>query len=459
MDTKDSDRLLVGVDVGGTKILAATVKSGGEVVARSRRSTPRGKKPAAIVKAVVETILQAVEEAGAQVSDLEAVGIAVPGVVDPDAGRVIVTPNTNLSGVAMSDEIRTSIDVPVSLGNDVNLGTLGEKWLGSGRNASSIVGIFVGTGIGGGLFSDGRLQRGFGGGAGEIGHIIMQLDGPKCGCGNQGCFEALASRTAIERDIRAMIAGGRKSVVTDLLKGKSALLRSGILKQALSQGDEVVTEVLTRASEIIGRACRSVCHLIEPEAFVLGGGVIEACWDFMLPIVEGVVESDPFSGDRPGGRVLLSALGDDAVALGAVALALQRIGKDPFDASATSATRCAAIRPGKERGFVVGRDAYDHDIYVRADCEVGRPKKTAALIPADGGKGKIGPKVLEKVCEGSPETLFLPAGGGGLKLTRKGEAFLHFRGIEVRRVPSVDLIEAYNACHQRKAILLPSPGE
>ena len=176
----------------------------------------------------------------------------------------------------------------------------------------------------------GKLWRGDRESAGEIGHMIMQIGGPKCGCGGHGCFEALASRTAIERDLREAIAAGRKSVLLELAGGDLSVIRSGMIRKALEVEDELVTEVMRRAAEVLGYACLNVRHLIDPEAIVLGGGVIEACSDFIMPIVENIVGLDPLPGAREGGRVLLSALGDDAVVLGAVAAARKLVGRSPF---------------------------------------------------------------------------------------------------------------------------------
>ena len=233
---------------------------------------------------------------------LTAIGVAVPGVVDPETARVVVTPNMNLTGVALGSYLEARFKVPVVLGNDCNLGALGEAWLGSSRQASSAIAILVGTGIGSGIVRKGKLWRGARESAGEIGHIVMQIGGPKCGCGNQGCLEALASRTAIERDLRQAVAAGRKTALSSLLQGDLSLIRSSTLRKALESEDELVTEVMRRASEVLGYACLTVRHLLDPEVIVLGGGVVEACSQFMLPIVEHIVGCDqlPGAGGRAG---------------------------------------------------------------------------------------------------------------------------------------------------------------
>ena len=219
--------------------------------------------------------------------------------------------------------------MPVAVGNDVNLGTLGEKWLGAARGAGSVVGIFVGTGIGGGVIVDDHLVRGAREAAGEIGHIVMLPGGPRCGCGNRGCLEAVASRSAIEREIRKAVRAGGKSTLSKLLRRDKTPIKSKPLWRALKAKDPIVTDIMRRAAQFLGYACLTVRHLVDPDVIVLGGGVIEACGDFVLPIVQKIVASDALPGARRGGEIVESKLGDDAVALGAVAIAQELIGESP----------------------------------------------------------------------------------------------------------------------------------
>ncbi len=190
----------------------------GEIIERERRPTPRTGGPEQVL-AVMEGVMDDTLTKGKVAPGrLTAIGVAVPGVVDPDAARVVVTPNMSLTGVAIGAHLENRFGVPVAIGNDGNLGTLGESWLGSARRARSAMGIWVGTGIGAGFVRRGKLWRGARESAGEIGHIVMQIGGPKCGCGNRGCLEALASRSAIERDIRQALAAGSSSVLAELLR-------------------------------------------------------------------------------------------------------------------------------------------------------------------------------------------------------------------------------------------------
>ncbi|HUS91720.1 MAG TPA: ROK family protein [Phycisphaerae bacterium] len=444
---KAARQLFVGVDVGGTKVLAALMTEAGGILAREKLATPRGKKPDFVVDAIAETIRAVAASAHAGPGELAAVGLSIPGVVDPDAGRIVITPNMNLTGIEIVRQMQPKLDVPVTLGNDVNCGTLGEKWLGSARDAESAVGIFVGTGIGGGVFLHGEIHRGARESAGEIGHLVMAIGGPKCGCGARGCFEAIASRTAMDRDIRAAIARGRNSIVTKLLKKDTDLIRSGVLRRALARRDKLVMDVMRRAAVVMGHACLSIRHLIDPEVIVFGGGVIEACGDFLLPIVEEIVESDPLTGARPGGWIVESALGDDAVVIGAAALAQQAVGRDPFHG--TASVEYPEVRRTEGGAIEVAGEAPAGAVYVTGDGQVGDPGK----LGARRGKLTLGTKLLRAVCQGCPQALFVEvAKPGDVKLSDRARSLLHFRRIDLRAAP--DAVAQFAAFPGRKALVV-----
>ncbi|MDZ7617032.1 MAG: ROK family protein [Patescibacteria group bacterium] len=338
MKDTSSEWLYLGVDVGGTKVQASVVRESGEILTRKRQATPRNVDPGSELEAIESAIEAALLAARRKIKDVQAIGIAIPGVVVPKDGHIVVTPNMSLGGVGIGKHLQRRFGVPVAVGNDCNLGALGERWLGAARAARSVFAILVGTGVGGGFVRKGKLWRGARESASEIGHIVMQIGGPECGCGNRGCLEALASRTAIERDIRQAIGEGRPSVVSELTNGDLDVIRSRVLRKALDANDAVVTEVMTRAAEVLGHACLTVRHLVDPEIIVLGGGVIEACGDFVVPIIRRIVAADGLAGAREGGQVVVSELGDDAVVLGAVALARGTVGRSPFRKQLCEAT-------------------------------------------------------------------------------------------------------------------------
>ena len=345
---KNDSKYYMGVDVGGTKILAALAKPSGKIVASKRCSMPRQGGSAAAIAAITGLMSDLLDENGG-VRRLEAIGLAVPGTVSSD-GTITFSPNTSLGGLKLRPRLEKRFGVPVEMGNDVNVGTMGEKWLGAGSAASSVVGIFVGTGIGGGIIIDNKLVTGWRGAAAEIGHMQMQLhDGPKCGCKAFGCLEALASRTAIEREIRRAIRGGAKSLLTELVGKDLSRIRSGSLKKALEKKDRVVCDAMRSASEVIAKACINIRHLLDPELIILGGGVIEACGFFMMPIINRVLAADTLAAGTGLCKVVPSLLGDDAVVLGAVAMAQQAAGKKPLKKAIKTRKPASATKAVKKR--------------------------------------------------------------------------------------------------------------
>lgn len=446
-------RTYVGVDIGGTKIQASLVEESGTILGRERATTPRECGHGEVVVAIEKLVDNVLKQNDFRTSDLSGIGIAVPGVVEPDTGHVVVTPNMSLSGVPLGEHLEQRFQAPVALGNDCNLGALGEAWLGSGRKARSMVAILVGTGIGAGFVRNGKLWRGARESAGEIGHMVMQIGGPKCGCGNCGCLEALASRTAIERDLHEAVAAGRKTSLTESRGDNLRVIRSSELRRALDAGDELVTEVMRRAAEVLGYACLNVRHLIDPEVIVLGGGVIKACSDYMLPIVEHIVGSDQLPGAREGGEVRVSALGDDAVVLGAVALAQRRAGRNPFKKRFSVRPVYPRVTADDEGAITVGRKTYCRDVILLADGSVEKRKKTSKRHPERAHA--ISTKELARICAGGPETLFIGTGAcGEPQLSEEGQRFLRQRSIGWTSDLTPAVAAAYNKSKKRKAALL-----
>ncbi|MDR1962266.1 MAG: ROK family protein, partial [Planctomycetaceae bacterium] len=392
----------VGVDVGGTKIQASLITESGSVLANYRCETPRdtsaggsgcGGSVEITLNTIEDSIRLLLQEQNQALKEIAGIGIAVPGIVQQETGLVVVTPNMNLSGVELGQIMKDRLEVPVVIGNDCNLGTLGECWLGSGRNSSSCVGIFVGTGIGAGIVMENRVLSGAGQAAGEIGHIISQLpfenwhssiaavkhkrrtkhpqegssELPRCGCGNYGCFETFASRTAMERFIREAVEHGAKSVITELNGGTLNIIKSGAIAKALKANDKVVTEIVRYAAQVIGYACLTVRHLIDPEVIVLGGGVIEACQKMMMPIIDAVVANDQLPSASGKRRILVSSLGDNAVALGAVALARSMNGSNPLKRTHRIIPKYPVLHFMAENVIRIADESYTEDFFILSD--------------------------------------------------------------------------------------------
>ena len=369
---------------------------------------------------------------------------------------MVVTPNMSLTGVAIGAHLEGRFHVPVALGNDCNLGALGETWLGSARNAQQRRGHLRRHGHRRRLRAA-KASSGAGPGnrPARSATSIMQIGGPQCGCGNRGCLEALASRTAIERELRAAVAAGAEDHAGRAAPAATlSVIRSGMIRKALDAEDALVTEVVRRAAEVLGYACLNVRHLIDPEVIVLGGGVIEACSDFILPIVENIVGSDQLPGAREGGRVLLSALGDDAVVLGAVALARTLVGRSPFKKRYAVSPSYASITGYRFGEITIGQKAYGHDVYILVDGTVKKRKKTIAREEYHTAH-TLGPKELERVCQAGPEVLFVGTGEtGAVKVSEDALRYLSQRSIDCKALPTPQAIEAYNKSTKRKAAVI-----
>jgi glucokinase len=313
----------IGLDIGGTKIAGALVSASGRVLTRTKTSTPKKVKPKDIFICVTEAVDELIHAGGIKRSFIKGIGVGVPGIVDTRNNHILAAPNIALTGFPLSASLKRKYHMRVVMTNDVNAGLLGEAWLGAAKGLAHVVGIFPGTGVGGAVISDGKLLLGAQGAATELGHVIVSFDGPLCHCGNRGCLEALTSRWAIERDIRLAVKSGRKTIVTELNDGKLDMIKSRILKEALSKNDAVVKSVLAKAAMVLGKTAVSLNHTFNPQAIIFGGGVIKACGDFILPIVAKEVKADPFFKKFNACRILPSKLGDDAVILGAARLAQQ----------------------------------------------------------------------------------------------------------------------------------------
>lgn len=312
---------LVGVDLGGTKILAGVFDDKLNCLGRAKMSTKSQRGPASVIERVARCVQDAVDECDLAPKQIRGVGIGAPGASDPETGRVIFAPNLVWEDVPLKKDLEKHLEVPVFIENDCNIQTLGvyEKELKS--KPRHMVGIFLGTGIGAGLILDGKLFSGFNRTAGEIGHMVLEVGGPKCGCGSRGCFEALASRTAIFRRIQTAIKDGQKTVLTDLLGDDLEDMRSGDLRKALRRGDKFVEKVIEDAAEYTGIAVANIINLINPEVIVLGGGVMDALEDEMLAIIIETAHDYSMQGTDKDIAIIASKLGDDAGITGGAVLA------------------------------------------------------------------------------------------------------------------------------------------
>src|SRR4051795_11329300 len=313
-----------GIDLGGTKIQAAVVDedAGHEVLGAKRDQTPLKGGPKAIAARMAEVLKGALEEAGLKSDDLAGVGIGSPGSVDDKKGTV--SGAMNLSEWSGSFNLRKALEkelgAPVSLGNDVDLATDAEFEIGAAKEYDSRPGFFGGTGVGGGLILEGKPWVGRQT-AGEIGHMVVRINGAKCGCGRRGCMEAYAGRGAMEARARRRVEQGEKTALFKIMEERGRdRLSSGIWERALARDDQITLELLEDAVEALGAGVASAVNLLDPEAVVIGGGLGTGPGEPWVKRIRSAMLPHLFVDDDPP-PVLLAELGDLGGAHGGALLA------------------------------------------------------------------------------------------------------------------------------------------
>ena len=318
--------IVVGVDLGGTKILAAAVGDGSRILGRAKRPTPADAGGPAILAAILATVDQALYEARVGRDAVAVIGIGSPGPLDPVAGVIPFSSNLNVRNWALGPDLSAATGRPVLLQNDVRAGGYGEYRLGAGRGHKNVLAAFVGTGVGGCLILDGHVLEGATGNAGEIGHIVVKPGGPRCGCGRRGCLEALSSRTAIARRVGKAARKGLSSALAAKVDRKSGKLKSGDLAAAMLANDPVAVQEVQRAARYLGLGLGGLINLLGPDVVVVGGGVTAAIGEPFLDLVRAAAREQVLVD--PEGRIAIksAALGDDAGVLGAALLAHEHFG-------------------------------------------------------------------------------------------------------------------------------------
>lgn len=316
----------VGVDIGGTKLHALVADAEGHVFGRARKKVGKDRSFAAVLDRVVSVAREACAEARIELAAVTAVGVGAPSPVLPD-GTAVHAPNLGWEQVPLAPTLARMLGRPCVAANDCDAGTFGEVRFGAARGARTAVGLFVGTGLGGGIVVDGQLINGDNHKAAEVGHMIVERDGRRCGCGHRGCLEAYASKTGMaNRLARLCEKTGRTTVLADRCEGDWSQLKAGMLADAYGAGDELAVEVIDEAADYLGLGIGNLVTLLGPGIVVLGGGVISALGPALLDRIRAAAASvswPPSSFEDT--RLELAALGDDAVALGAVAWAARSL--------------------------------------------------------------------------------------------------------------------------------------
>ena len=331
-------RLFVGFDLGGTKMLAHVYEveasdSAGEPakakayekIGRERKKTHGYRGPEAGVERIVEVITSALEDAGREAKDLTAIGIGCPGPVDMERGVLVGPPNLGWGETDIAGPLTKAFGCPAFVVNDVDAGMYGEYRFGAAAGSRCAVGIFPGTGVGGGCVHEGRIFRGAAASCMEIGHVCVDPGGPLCGCGQRGCLEAVASRLSIAAQAAKAAYRGEaphlfEDAGTDLREIRSGAIANGVEK------DPVIRDIVAEAGRQIGLATASLVHLLGPDVIVLGGGLAEAIPKLLVKTVEDAAKDRVMPAYRKSFKVVTAELADDAGVLGAAAWADREVG-------------------------------------------------------------------------------------------------------------------------------------
>ena len=329
MPPRKRQRYIVGVDLGGTNIVAGAMPEDGSTEVAMRSEPTRADQGAEsvvdrIARMIDTVIAETISETGAKRSDFAGVGIGSPGPLDRERGIVIVTPNLGWRNFPLRDEISKRVDLPASLDNDANCATIGEWWCGAARGARHVIGITIGTGIGGGLILDGRLFHGASDVAGEIGHTTIDSTGRRCKCGNYGCLEAYASGPAIAERAREALAGGEPSALTKLVNGDLTRITAQLVYDAAKKDDDVARQVVRETANFLGAGVANLLNIFNPDVVVIAGGVTQAGAPLFEPL-RAEVRRRAFRPAVEACRILPGTLRGSAGVVGAVATFKQQV--------------------------------------------------------------------------------------------------------------------------------------
>jgi len=314
------------LDIGGTKVLGSVFDENLKIVCTVKKKTKAEEGQEKIEERIIGIIEELIIKSQMDRGSLVAIGAGAPGIINESTGQIIFTPNIPWKNYNIKKVIEERFNAPFHIGNDVKMGVLGEWKYGVGKGKENIVGIFVGTGIGGGVIINNKLYAGAKHSGTEIGHMIINTEGPYCNCGQRGCLEAYASKIAITREIRSQMQRGRKTVLSDLM-GDTTVIKSKMLKKAIDEKDELALEVLDKAVYYLAAGAGSLINIFNPNMLIFGGGVFEALGGYMLPKVQEKIRRFSMPAVFEGTEIVQSKLGDDSILYGSLALIMERFRK------------------------------------------------------------------------------------------------------------------------------------
>ncbi len=315
----------IGFDLGGTKMLAIVFDDKFNQCGKARKKTKGNEGMEAGLKRINATIEEAIEDAGINASQVKGLGIGCPGPLDLEKKSIRSAPNLGWKNAPVGKSIERKFGFPVAVANDVDAGVFGEYKFGAGKGARCVVGIFPGTGIGGGCVYEGKLFLGGNCSCMEIGHIPVLPGGPIDGAGNHGSLESVAARLSVAGQCALAAYRGQAPHLLEKAGTDISDIRSGAISYAIEKGDKAVIEIVEDACEYLAMAVVTMVHLLAPDVIVFGGGMIEAMEDTMLPIIKKRAQKRILPSMREVYRLVPAKLGDDAGVMGAAALAKQAV--------------------------------------------------------------------------------------------------------------------------------------
>jgi len=315
------EKMIVGVDLGGTKIDAVLADDCGNIRKRELKETRAGEGP----NAVIQRIIDAVKSVSSD-NKIAAVGIGAAGIIDVETGLITVSPNLpGWHNIKLKEILERELDVIIFVDNDATVAAIGEHKFGIAVGCDHFICVTLGTGIGGGIITNGQIYRGISGAAGEIGHMTIDINGPLCACGNRGCWESLASGTALEREAKDKIAQGIKTSIPNYAKGNRRVTAKNIYLAA-QDGDSLAKGLIEQLGFYVGVGLANLVNIFNPQLIVISGGV-SRMGEMLLEPARKTVRERAFELSVKAARVEVSSLGYDAGPLGAVALALSELSR------------------------------------------------------------------------------------------------------------------------------------
>ena len=312
----------LGIDLGGTNIVAGVVNEKYEIVAKAKTPTNRPRSAKEICLDMANMALEAVEKAGLKISDIESVGVGAPGSVNSDTGVISFSNNLDFHDAPIADYIREVIDLPVYVENDANAAAYGEFVAGSAKGTKDAVCITLGTGVGGGIIIGGKIYSGFNYAGAEIGHTVVEVDGPQCSCGRKGCFEVYSSATGLIRMTKEALDANPDSKMHEMMDGDHVSGRLAF--NAMRAGDEAAKGVVDKYIKYLAAGIANTINIFQPEVLCIGGGVCNEGDALLIPLKALISKEIYTRNSDENTKIVIASLGNDAGIIGAAFLGLQK---------------------------------------------------------------------------------------------------------------------------------------